>query len=119
MQPTYTPEAEAYREKIQAFLAEHLPAEWEGIGALDATAAGAFTEEWRRTLSENGLLAQSWPKEYGGAGLSPLEQVIVAEEFTKAGVPIGIPNDVFSIGMIGNTLIDWGTEAQKRHFLPR
>ena len=119
MDVRYPPEAEEYREKIQAFLAEHLPPDWKGIGALDQEAAMRFATEWRRTLHENGLLAVSWPKEYGGPGLSQLEQVIIAEEFAKAGVPQGTLNDVFSIGMIGNTLIQWGTEEQKHHFLPR
>ena len=56
---------------------------------------------------------------YGGGGLTPLELVILAEEFTRAGVPAGGPNDVFSISMLGNTLLMWGTEEQKRHYLPR
>ncbi|CAN5749750.1 acyl-CoA dehydrogenase family protein [soil metagenome] len=119
MDPTYSPEAEAHREKIQAFLAEALPAEWQGIGALDKEATAQFTSEWRRTLHERGLLAASWPKEYGGGGLSALEQVIMAEEFAKAGVPAGGPNDVFGIQMVGNTLLQWGTEEQKAHFIPR
>jgi alkylation response protein AidB-like acyl-CoA dehydrogenase len=113
------PEAEEYREKVQAFLAEHLPADWRGIGALDKAEAERFTLEWRRTLHENNLLAVSWPKEYGGPGLTQMEQVVIAEEFAKAGVPQGRMNDVFSIGMIGNTLVQWGTEEQKRRFLPR
>ncbi|MEY2590410.1 MAG: hypothetical protein QOJ67_2394 [Acidimicrobiaceae bacterium] len=119
MRPTYTDEAEAYREKIQAFLAEKLPVGWEGIGALPKAEAEAFTEDWRRTMHEHGLLAASWPKDLGGGGLSELEQVILAEEFERAGVPTGIPNDVFSIQMIGNTLLQWGTDEQKRHFIPR
>ena len=49
MQPTYTPEAEVYREKVQAFLAEHLPAGWKGIGALDRHEVEAFTRRWRAT----------------------------------------------------------------------
>jgi alkylation response protein AidB-like acyl-CoA dehydrogenase len=48
-----------------------------------------------------------------------METVIVAEEFMKAGVPMGGANDVFGIQMVGNTIIEWGTEEQKRHFLPR
>src|SRR5687767_7258535 len=119
MDVRYPPEAEEYREKVQAFLAEHLPADWKGIGALDKEAARTFALEWRRTLHENGLLAVSWPKEYGGAGLTPLEQVVIAEEFAKAGVPQGTINDLFSIQMVGNTIVQWGTEEQKRHFLPR
>ena len=119
MDVAYPPEAEAYREKVQAFLAEHLPANWTGIGALPRDEAAQFTRDWRKTLHENGLLGLSWPKEYGGAGLSPLETVVLAEEFMKAGVPMGGANDVFGIQMVGNTIIEWGTEEQKRHFLPR
>jgi alkylation response protein AidB-like acyl-CoA dehydrogenase len=119
MDVRYPPEAETYREKVQAFLAEHLPAGWKGIGALGHEEAATFTDEWRNTLYENGYLAVSWPKEYGGQALSPLEQVILAEEFTKAGVPQGGSNDVFGIQMVGNTIIAWGTEEQKKHFLPR
>jgi alkylation response protein AidB-like acyl-CoA dehydrogenase len=119
MEPRYSEEAEVYREKVQAFLAEHLPADWKGTGALEGEALERFTDDWRRTLYENGMLAQSWPQEYGGGGLSALEQVIVAEEFAKAGVPPGGPNDVFGIQMVGNTIIQWGTDEQKAHFLPR
>ncbi|HEX9993624.1 MAG TPA: acyl-CoA dehydrogenase family protein [Acidimicrobiales bacterium] len=119
MDPTYPPEAEAHREKIQAFLAEHLPPGWQGMGALPPDEVPAFRESWRRVLAGNGLLAPSWPQAYGGAGLTALEQVVTAEEFAKAGVPTGGPNDVFGIQMVGNTLLRWGTEEQKRHFLPR
>ncbi|MEA3077075.1 MAG: hypothetical protein QOF60_1983 [Actinomycetota bacterium] len=119
MDVRYPPEAETYREKVQAFLAEKLPADWKGIGALGHEAAERFTAEWRNVLYENGYLAVSWPKEYGGQALSPLEQVVLAEEFARAGVPQGGFNDVFGIQMVGNTIIQWGTEEQKRHFLPR
>jgi alkylation response protein AidB-like acyl-CoA dehydrogenase len=119
MQPTYSAEADAYREKVQAFLAEHLPPSWGGIGTLEGEAMDRFTAEWRHTLYENGLLAQSWPTEYGGAGLSAMESVVLGEEFAKAGVPSGGSNDVFGIQMLGNTLIQWGTDEQKAHHLPR
>jgi len=117
--PHYPAEAEAYRDKIRAFLGEHLPAGWKGIGALDHEDAANFTEEWRAVLFDNGLLAASWPSEFGGGGLSPLEQVVVAEEFYRAGVPTGGPHDGFGIQMVGNTILQWGTDEQKRHFLPR
>ena len=119
MEPRYAPEAEAYREKVQAFLAEHLPSTWEGTGALRGEELDAFVDQWRKTLYENGMLGLSWPQAYGGAGLTPLELVVVAEEFAKAGVPSGSANDVFGIQMVGNTILRWGTEEQKAHFLPR
>jgi alkylation response protein AidB-like acyl-CoA dehydrogenase len=119
MQPTYSAEAEAYREKVQSFLAEKLPSNWKGVGSLEGEALERFVEEWRHTLYENNMLAPGWPQAYGGGGLSALEQVILAEEFTKAGVPMGGPNDVFGIQMVGNTILMWGTEEQKQHYLPR
>ena len=119
MQPTYTPDAEAYRQKVQAFLAEKLPTNWGGTGQLEGEALERFVTEWRATLYEAGYLAPGWPVEYGGAGLSPLEQVILSEEFTKAGVPSGGPNDVFGIQMLGNTLLLLGSDEQKAHYLPR
>jgi alkylation response protein AidB-like acyl-CoA dehydrogenase len=119
VQPTYSPEAEAFREKIQGFLAEHLPAGWQGIGSLDRDEAMRFTGEWRNALRDQGLLAPSWPQEFGGGGLSALEQVVLVEELYRAGVPQGASNDVFGIQMVGNTILQWGTDEQKRHFLPR
>jgi len=119
MDPTYTADAEAYREKVQAFLAEKLPSNWEGIGRLEGETLATFVGEWRNTLYEAYYLAPGWPKEFGGAGLSSTEQVILAEEFAKAGVPTGGPNDAFSIQMLGNTILVWGTDEQKAHYLPR
>jgi len=58
VQPTYTAAADAFREKIQAFLAEHLPADWEGIGALDHDESMAFTGQWRDILRDN----RCWPR---------------------------------------------------------
>lgn len=119
MDPAYPAEAQEYRAKVQAFLAEQLPASWGGIGSLEGEALQRFVAEWRSVLHEAGYLAPGWPVEYGGAGLSALEQVILAEEFARAGVPSGGPNDPFSIQMLGNTLLMFGTEEQKHHYLPR
>ncbi len=115
----YPPEADVYREKVRAFLAANLPAGWKGIGALAPEAADEFRTSWRKVLYENGYLAVNWPKEYGGAGLTPLESVVMAEEFARAGAPTGGSNDGFGIAMLGNTLLRVGTEEQKRHYLPR
>jgi alkylation response protein AidB-like acyl-CoA dehydrogenase len=119
MHPVYPPEAAVYRTKVQAFLTEKLPKNWGGTGQLQGEELEQFVAEWRVVLAEAGYLAPNWPVEYGGAGLTALEQVILAEEFARAGVPGGAPNDVFSIQMLGNTLLRWGTEEQKKHYLPR
>jgi alkylation response protein AidB-like acyl-CoA dehydrogenase len=115
----YSEEAERYRVHIQAFLAEHLPSGWTGLTALPEAQREPFVAEWRLLLGRHGLVAPAWPKAYGGAGLSAIERVVLHEEFAKAGVPTGGPNDVVSIGMIGPTLIVLGTEEQKQYFLPR
>jgi alkylation response protein AidB-like acyl-CoA dehydrogenase len=66
MDPTYPTEGGVFREKIQAFLGEHLPVNWHGIGALTGEQATIFTTQWRAVLSENNLLGLSWPTQYGG-----------------------------------------------------
>lgn len=119
MHPVYPPEAAVYRTKVQAFLAEKLPQNWGGTGQLEGEELEQFVTEWRGILAVAGYLAPNWPVEYGGAGFTALEQVILAEEFARAGVPGGAPNDVFGIQMLGNTLLRWGTEEQKKHYLPR
>jgi alkylation response protein AidB-like acyl-CoA dehydrogenase len=119
MDPTYSAEAEAYREKIQAFLAEHLPNNWNGMGGLPPAQREGWRAEWRKLLGEHRLVAPAWPVEYGGGGLSVVERVVLHEEFAKAAVPAGGHNDGFGINMLGPTLMVLGTESQKRHFLPR
>jgi alkylation response protein AidB-like acyl-CoA dehydrogenase len=115
----YPPEAEQFREVVRAFLAEHVPAGWTGMGSLDRDEADAFTLHWRSLLHEHGLLGITWPTEYGGGGRTKLDQVVLAEEFARARVPLGRVTDTTSIKMLGNTLLRWGTEAQKRRFIPR
>jgi len=115
----YPAEAERYRWHIRAFLAEHLPSDWKGVGMLEGDAYREFVLAWRRTLYEHDLIAPAWPAEYGGGGLSHLEQIVLAEEFALAGVPTGTLTDEYGIDMIGNTLRHLGTEEQKAYFLPR
>ncbi|MGD9793462.1 MAG: acyl-CoA dehydrogenase family protein [Acidimicrobiia bacterium] len=119
MDITDSPEAAAFRAQFKQFLAEQLPADWPGIGALDHDESLAFCESWRKTLQAHRYLAVAWPREYGGGGLTKLHHVIVVEECARARVPIGIPGDTYNIKLLGNTLLKWGTEEQKQHMLPR
>ena len=119
LDPRYSPAAETFRAKVKAFLAEHLPPDWQGVGALPGDEVEEFTEKWRSTLYENGMLGLTWPREYGGAGLSKVEQVVFVEELARVGVPSMAPNDTISIKMVGNILLRWGTDEQKRRLLPR
>ncbi len=119
MDLTYPREAELFRVQVREFLAAHLPPDWQGVGSLEPGEIGAFTDRWRRLLHEHGLLGVAWPKEYGGRGLSRLEQVVLVEELARAGAPTGWSTDNFSLKMIGNTLLALGTPEQKARFLPR
>ncbi|MFC4945782.1 acyl-CoA dehydrogenase family protein [Pseudonocardia sp. GCM10023141] len=119
MDLTYPDGSAAFRGVVCDFLRKNVPDGWAGMGALPAEEQGTFLADWRRRLNDNGLLAVGWPREYGGAGLSPVEQLILAEEFTAFGVPQGGLNDNFGIQMLGSTLLRWGTEEQRQHYLPR
>lgn len=120
MDPRHDDAAEEFRARVQRFLEQHLPDGWQGIGSItDRDEADSFVESWRATLADNGLLAVSWPEEYGGAGLTKAEQIVLVEELARAGVPAMGYNDVFGIKMLGGTLLQWGTEEQKRRYLPR
>ena len=119
MDVRYSPQAEQFRQKVRAFLAEHLSSDWAGIGTLATDEVQQFTDEWRALLYEHGFLGLAWPVEYGGGGLTKVEQLVLAEEMASVGVPAGSANDLFSIKMVGNLLLKWGTEEQKRYFLPR
>ena len=119
MEVAYSTEAEAYRDQVRAFLREHLPPGWAGLAGLPEGERAGFVAGWRRLLGQHGLVAPGWPAAYGGGGLSAIERVVLHEEFARAGVPTGGPNDVVSIGMMGPTLIVAGTEDQKRRLLPR
>ena len=101
----YSVEAANFRADIKNFLDKNLPSGWGGMGGFTSDERREFVANWRRTLSQHQLLAVAWPVEYGGAGLSQMERTVLAEELAEAGVPNGNENDIFSIGMIGHTII--------------
>jgi len=113
-----TPEQAEYRTRAQAWLAEHrgeAPV-LRGPDALtDEQEILSARRAWQGKLAEAGLAGVTWPTEYGGQGLGPIEQVIVGQEIAKAGVP-GIL-DVIGVGMLGPTIIAHGTDEQKARYL--
>ena len=119
MEPFFPRESQEFRSRIRRFLDENLPEGWSGLGAIPTAEVPEFLGTWRKILHDNGLLAPAWPTEFGGGGLGPLETVILCEELARVGAPSGSANDQFNIGMLGNTLLHWGTDEQKHHFLPR
>ena len=119
MDLSYPHEAEEFRAEVRRILAEELPTGFTGIGSItDPDEAAAWLETWRATLHRRGLLGITWPVEHGGRGLSKLHQVVLVQELARAGVPYGAPYDTYSLKMLANTLLRWGSEEQKKRFLP-
>lgn len=113
-------ESATYRHEIRAVLAQALPVGWVGFGALSKAEQAEFLVGWRQFLIEHNLIALNWPAEYGGAGLSPLEQAVVHEEIALAGLPpLLSDNDNFGFQMIGNIILRFGTAEQRQYFIPR
>ncbi len=119
MEPVFTHDVEEYRLQARQFLADLLPPDWRGSGQLADEDYTKFSQDLRKKLYAGGYLAINWPRKYGGQGLTLAHQVVLAEELTRAGLPNGTDNDVFSIQMFGNTLLAFGTEEQKQRFIPR
>jgi alkylation response protein AidB-like acyl-CoA dehydrogenase len=115
-----TPEQAAYREKVRGWLEQHkaeAPEPRSTRAGAEDTEYLAARRAWQGRLAEAGLAGVTWPQEYGGQGLGPIEQVVVNQELGRAGVP-GIL-DVIGLGMLGPCLIAHGSEEQKgRHLGP-
>jgi alkylation response protein AidB-like acyl-CoA dehydrogenase len=117
MDLNYPPEAEAFRAEIRAWLEANLPEGW-GTPAWSPSAEerAAWVASWNEKLYEGGWICASWPAEYGGKGLSVMESVVLNEEFGRVGAPLRA--DFFGDTLVGPTLLQWGTEEQKKRFLP-
>src|SRR6185437_15685657 len=86
---TYPPEAEEFRAEIAGWLKDNLPQGWGEPGhAMTPEERKAFNDEWTTKLFEGGWICASWPSEYGGKGLTLLQQVVLNEEFARAGAPL-------------------------------
>ena len=83
---------------------------------MTAEERAAFNEAWPSKLYEGGWICATWPKEYGGKGLSLMQGVVLAEEFARAKAPLRA--DFFGDTLVGPTILQWGTEEQKQEFLP-
>jgi alkylation response protein AidB-like acyl-CoA dehydrogenase len=107
----------AFRAEARAFLAASAPRSLAGAydETVDETRLVAEAKAWQRTLFERGWAAILWPKEWGGRGLGPVEQIIWNQELARAG--LGESIFVVGIGMAGPTLVAHGSDAQKSRFL--
>jgi hypothetical protein len=117
MDLTYPPEAEEFRVEIRRWLEDNLPEGWfdDGFEMTDDERA-AWLQEWTSKLFEGGWICATWPEEYGGKGLTTMQGVVLAEEFARAGAPMR--GDFFGDTLVGPTILQWGTEEQKKAFIP-
>jgi alkylation response protein AidB-like acyl-CoA dehydrogenase len=118
METTYPAEVELFRAEVRAWLLDNLPTGWpEGRDQMEPEEHERFRDDWTGRLRAAGWICAAWPQEYGGRGLSPLENVVLHEEFTQAQAPMRA--DWFGDTLVGPTILRWGTESQKEEFIPR
>jgi len=112
----YTDEEQRFANEIRAFVRAELP---ESVRAKVIDSGRVEPEErlaWHRALHRRGWAAPHWPVEYGGTGWSAVECYIFAETLAEEGAPdLG----AFGLKMLGPTLMHYGSDEQKRHYLPR
>jgi alkylation response protein AidB-like acyl-CoA dehydrogenase len=118
MDLSYSAADETFRAEIRDWLETHLPAGWFDAGfEMTADERKAFNAAWPTTLFEGGWICATWPAEYGGKGLTTMQGVVLSEEFARAKAPLRA--DFFGDTLVGPTILQWGTEDQKKHFLPK
>lgn len=113
-------ELDEFREEARAWLADNFPSDMRmQTSGLAAANRGEAAETWRQNLAEKGWGAATWPVEYGGAGLSQKHVAVINDEMGKIGAHNPIPMLAgMGVTMVGPTILEYGTEAQKLRHLP-
>ena len=114
----WSAEQEALRERVRSLLRRELPDDWDalcrhGPGSKEQT---EFSLRFCPKLAEAGLLVPHWPREWGGDDRPAWEHFIIGEELWAAGEPRG--PQYMNVNFIGQTIIRFGSEAQKHRYLP-
>jgi alkylation response protein AidB-like acyl-CoA dehydrogenase len=111
-----SPEETRFRDDLRAWLDEHAPKQWEHRREASMEDHFAFLRSWQKTLYDGGWAGISWPRAYGGRGASLMQQVIFWQELARVSAPPMA--NIIGLGMVGPTIIAFGTDAQKARFLP-
>jgi alkylation response protein AidB-like acyl-CoA dehydrogenase len=116
MDLNFSQEEIAFRDEVRSFLDTRLPRHLADKVREGAHLTKADMQEWHAILQQRGWLASHWPKEWGGPGWTPIEKFLFENECAQAYAPRPVP---FGTHMLGPALIKYGTEEQKRRWLPR
>ncbi|MDA4103101.1 acyl-CoA dehydrogenase family protein [Mycolicibacterium monacense] len=116
---SYPQEAEQFRKDLRTWLSAHLTRNVIDSDSRRGADDDAFQtlRAWNATMADAGWAAVSWPSDYGGRDATPVEQLIYAEETTRARVPL--PLNIIGMNNIAPAIIQYGTESQKATLLPR
>jgi alkylation response protein AidB-like acyl-CoA dehydrogenase len=112
--PHFSPEDEAFRAELRAWLAEHLPREQP---PEDETARREWQRRWQRTLASGGWVGIQWPREHGGRGATLEQQIVFTEEMARARAPEIL--DAVAVNIVASVIMHAGTPAQRQRWLPR
>jgi alkylation response protein AidB-like acyl-CoA dehydrogenase len=114
----FSPEEEAFRREVREFIEKECPKELRGKGVNFFEQAPKLIE-WRQKLAKKGWVAPAWPKEYGGAGMTVMEQFIYNLETAVLRAPAPIFIGGLAVAVIGPTIIIYGSEEQKQKHIPK
>lgn len=115
MQLTYTPEQEKFRQEVRSWLAENVPK--EKLASYDTREGFEQHRAWEKKLFDARYSMVIWPEELGGRGCDLIEWLIFEEEYYAADAPMRVNKN--GQLLLGPTLMEFGTDEQKKRFLPR
>ena len=112
-----TAEEKAFRDGFRVWLEANVPRDWSAWRERPLDELFPYLRAWQRRLYEGGWAAVSWPKEYGGRSATLMEQAIFWEEMARVEAPPMA--NALGLGLIGPTIIGYGTDTQKKRFIPK
>ena len=107
----------AFRDEFRAWLATNIPKDWSSWREKPLEESFPYLRAWQRKLHEGAWAAVSWPSEYGGRSATLMQQAIFWEEMARVEAPPMA--NALGLGLIGPTIIAYGTDAQKKRFIPK
>ena len=116
MDLNFTKEEIAFRDEVRDFFKKNVPAETRRKLIEGRKLEKADIVDWQRILNKKGWAVPNWPKEHGGTGWTPVQKYIFLEELQRAPAPDPLP---FGVSMVGPVIAAFGSEEQKKRFLPR